>query len=460
MGVIVRGFKNALRNNIRALSIVFILAVSIGMSLVMLMSLKTVDGKIDSVKSSIGNTIVVSPAGVRGFEGGGELLTVQNSETIKNLANIKSVALTLSDRLMNENSTSSGMPGQSSTTSSKTSLNSAIEAGSFGNRQRRFSDNQSGVDSESRTPPSMPITVSGVNVLSSAALSISQFDVTSGEKIDPTSTDNVAMLGKDLATKNNLTVGSTFKAYDKDIKVIGIFDSGSTFTNGGIVMPLKTVQNLSGQTDQINSIIVETNSIDTVSTVSTAIKEKLGTAVDVTSQQDRSQEAIKPLENIKTISFYSLIGSLVAGAIIILLTMVMIARERRREIGVLKAIGASNLNIVTQFIAESLTLTFASAILGIILGLVLSNPVLKMLVNNSSESTPVVSSGGPMGGAGRMMREGLGGVQSTIGNLHNVVGWEIILYGFLAAVVIAIIGSAIPAYIIAKIRPAEVMRQE
>ena len=62
MGFITRGAKNAFRNNIRTLSIVVILALSIGLALTMLLARQAVQAKIDSVKSSIGNTITVSPA--------------------------------------------------------------------------------------------------------------------------------------------------------------------------------------------------------------------------------------------------------------------------------------------------------------------------------------------------------------------------------------------------------------
>jgi putative ABC transport system permease protein len=45
-------------------------------------------------------------------------------------------------------------------------------------------------------------------------------------------------------------------------------------------------------------------------------------------------------------------------------------------------------------------------------------------------------------------------------NIHAAVGWNIILYGLAAAVAIALIGSALSSYLIAKVRPAEVMRTE
>ena len=92
--------------------------------------------------------------------------------------------------------------------------------------------------------------------------------------------------------------------------------------------------------------------------------------------------------------------------------------------------------------------------MGKIVGVFASNPVLNLLVSSSSQST--IGSGG-MGG---MMRMGMGFMGNAIRSVTAVVSYDIILYGLLAALIIAILGSAIPAFFIAKIRPAEVMRSE
>lgn len=460
MGIISRGIKNAFRNTIRSFSIVFILALSIAMSLIMLLALKTVQAKISSVKESIGNIITVSPAGVRGFEGGGTLLTSSDLSTISSISGVNKITGVIEDRM----------------DSTTTNLQSPITPGAFGGRQQNQNARQYGSDESAPNRPtestgqartfSMPITATASSDLSNlSSLGVSQFAVTSGTIFDSNSTENIALVGKDMATKNNLAVDGTFTAYSTTIKVVGIYDTGNTFTNGGVIMPIKTLQTLSGQTDQFNSLIVQTNSIDNLSSVQTGIKDKLGSdKVDVVTQEDTSKQALAPLENIKTISLYSLIGSLVAGAIIIFLTMIMIVRERRREIGVLKAIGSSNINIVSQFITEALSLTLLASIVGSILGFIFSNPVLKVLVTNSESATAtnaVREVGRGMGG-GMMARigGGLNNTRDTLANIHAVVGWDILLYGLLAAVIIAIIGSAIPALIIAKVRPAEVMRAE
>ena len=141
-----------------------------------------------------------------------------------------------------------------------------------------------------------------------------------------------------------------------------------------------------------------------------------------------------------------------AGAVIILLTMVMIVRERRREIGVIKAIGASNIKIMIQFMTEAITLTLLGAVIGIGIGVVAGNPITKLLVTNSTNSS---TSAGPGG-----FRRAFGGIRNSLSSVHGSVGWSIILYGLVGALVIAIIGSTLASYFIAKVRPAEVMRAE
>jgi putative ABC transport system permease protein len=158
------------------------------------------------------------------------------------------------------------------------------------------------------------------------------------------------------------------------------------------------------------------------------------------------------------------------------MTMIMIVRERKREIGVIKAIGGSNLRIMLQFMAEALTLTVLGAVIGLIIGFVAANPVTNTLVTNSTNATTttsVTSGGGRFGGGGggggfTTSRTGGSfrasfagrGTRSELHNIHAEVGWSILLYGFGAAILIAIIGSAIAAGLIAKVRPSEVMRAE
>ncbi len=486
LGVIVRGIKNAFRNSIRTVSITLILALSIALALVMLLSMKAAESQIKTVKSELGNTITVTPAGARGFAGGGTPLTTANVTTIQSTGHVTGVAATISDRVttIGTDSFGGGRGGGTSSSNATTNLVSAIDPGALG---QRFGVAGGQIPANF----SLPITVTGTTApLSTRISGVTSLKLTAGTSVDGNGSANVALVGKDLATKNTLVVGSTFSAYGQTITVSGIYTSGNTFSDGGIIMPLTTVQNLSGQPGAITSVLANVDSIGNVSSTATKLQKELGTTADVVSDQTNANDTISSLDNVKTIATYSLVGALVAGAIIIFLSMLMIVRERRREIGVLKAIGGSNSKISFQFITEALTLTVMAGIIGVLGGIVLSNPVLDALVTNSSSTSNATAAvfgpgggrfgggGGGNGGAARQFTGGGGGGGATrirvgaglgrgvtgfgnaLNNVHAVIGFDILLYGLLAAALIAIVGAALPAWFIAKIRPAEVMRTE
>lgn len=452
MNVFTRGIKNAFRNGIRTFSIVIILGLSIGLALSMMIARVAVDQKITSVKGSIGNTISVNPAGAQGFEGGGTALTIDQINGLQSVANVTNVTATLSDRL----------------TSSTSDLESAVEAGALG---QRFSGNSgtqpvppanatSGDTTAQTTTRSFtpPVRVTGVNDLANSSVyGGSTVSYTSGAAFDPATDENVAAIGSSLATKNNLSVGSTFTAYDTAITVVGIYDTGTQFANNSVIMPLATLQRVSGQAGAITAATVTVDSVDNMDSTVAAIKETLGAAADVTSNQEATASAVAPLENVKTIAMYSLAAALIAGAVIILLTMVMIVRERRREIGVMKAIGSSNAKTMVQFMVESATLTIIGLVVGLGIAVAVSAPITNALVQtNSSTSTTA-----PQPGQGRGMGRDIGVVAgASLRTVETSIGWDMLGQGVAAALAIAVIGSAVPAYFISRIRPSEVMRAE
>lgn len=459
MNVYTRGVRNAFRNTIRTFSIVTILGLSVGLALTMLVARQAVEDKITEVKSTVGNTISISPAGVKGFQGGGDALTASQLSGIADIDHVTKVSQKLDDRL----------------TTDSTNLQTAIEAGSLG--QRRAGDsgvrimmppsssgpsNSTSGDSTAQPTTSFtpPIIVTGTNDLSNASVyGGDSVKYTSGKALDPTKDVNEVVIGKALAEKNNLQVGSTFTAYGETVTVVGIYDAGNTFSNAGVIMSLASLQRLSDQSGAITSATVTVDSIDNIDTVTSAVKKELGSKADVTNEQENAKETVQPLENVKTIAMFSLLGALAAGAVIILLTMMMIVRERRREIGVMKAIGSSNAKTMLQFMSESVTLTVLGLVVGLIIGIAAANPVTKMLVTSSTDNASSQQAGQMGPGPVRIERFGRDSVRS-IQNIQASVGWSILAYGAGAAMVIAIVGSAVPAYFISRVRPAEVMRAE
>jgi len=462
MNALRRGVRNAFRNAMRSVGVVVILAVAIALSISMLIARDAVTAKINTVRSSTGNTITVSPAGFFGGQGGGTPLTTAQITGLLSIPNVTAVQAQLSERL----------------TTSQTNLVTPITAGSLGSRFGGFGG-RSGASGSTGTF-SVPISVIGTNSpgnsLVGGANGGGTEKLTSGTTFSPTSSADVAIVGTDLATKNKLKVGSTFTAWKTTITVVGIYDAGSTFANADALMPLATVQKLAAATNQITGATVVVNNINNVAAASTAITKKLGSAADVTSTQATVQSQLAPLNSVKDISTYTLIGAVIGAAIILLLSMLMIVRERRREIGVLKALGATNRSVVSQFIAESTTFTVMGAIVGFIVGVIISSPITSALVSASGGSSPggFVRRGTGFGGGGSGFTPPAGaatggggfrfggtrGLGNTLTQLHTSAGWSTLVFALLAAIVIAALGSTVASATITRIRPAEVLRSE
>lgn len=466
MSVVVRGAKNAFRNWLRTGAVVLILAIGIGLSLSMLVAKQAVEARMTDLKSQVGTKLTVNPAGAQGMQGGGEPLTNEQLAAIKTIAHVSEADASVTFTLRNQDSSSNssfGMRGgqESDATVGTTNLQSSIDAGTLG---RRFAGSSS---SNSVTAPAnftLPIRGTGTN--SNTDSQGDAYKITSGRALTASDTTS-ALIGSDLAAKNNLKVGSSFTAYDTTFTVVGIFDQGTKFTNDTIAISLAEAQQLSSQTDQLGSILVTVDSIENLNNTSDAIKAKLGSdKIDVTSSQQNIQTAIDSLQSVQQVSMIGFIAALVAAAVITFLIMLVIVRERRREIGVLKAIGGSNRTIVTQFVVEALVLVVMATVVGMGITLVSSNSIANALVSsNSTSQSSGQMSGGQSAPGRRTFRvdagaSPLGKASSLVGQVTASVGPMTLLWGALAALGIAIVGSAVPAWLISRVRPAEVMRGE
>ncbi|HSX43266.1 MAG TPA: FtsX-like permease family protein [Candidatus Saccharimonadales bacterium] len=473
MNPISRGIRNTFRNGVRTASVVVILALTIGLCLTMLVAQKAVGNKIASVKSSIGNTISVSPAGFSPGSTANNALSTSSLSAVSSLAHVNSVTETLTDRQSTTGSADMGFgrfgSSNDNSNSTTTSLSSPVSIDSKG--PRFFAG---GSDSSGNTTMSFSLPIEFLGTTRSDNIGGIAITLKSGKDFSGSADTNNALISSAMATKNNLKVGDTFTAYNAVLTVAGIFtDAGNNQrVNNTVILSLAALQRLSGQSGIVTNATVMVDSLDNLSSVTSAVKHTLGSGADVTSAQEQADNTIAPLNSVHTIATFSLIGAVVAGAIIILLVMVMIVRERKREIGVVKAIGGSNARIISEFMVESLTLTVLGAVIGLLIGIVGGQPVTKMLVSNSTSSSgnaslqgpggQVVSiSGGkaPVGAPGGGLRSLRSNAASqSLNNIKTQVGPGILLDGFGAAVVIAVLGSALAAGMISRVRPSNIMR--
>src|SRR3989338_1910464 len=463
MNVVTRGTKNALRSPIRSGAIVIMLSISVALILVMLSARSSVTAQIDQVKTTTATTIDISPAGIQGGMGGGDPLTADQVTTITNTEHVTGVVSTLTDQMGTDD----------------TDLTPSTELGSFGERQQRFEgsgmpsfpmpEGEAGDGATAiRTPPAARTTVTGTSDPNSVATEGGELTLKSGATIDGNSDELIALVGTSLAAKNNLSVGSTFTAYGQTITVKGVYETGNNFADNGVVMPLATVQNLTDQAGKVISATVSVDSSENVEATATALESMLGDKADVTSASERAAESLTSLESIESLTLVGVVGAAGTGAVIVLMAMIMIVRERRREIGVIKALGGNNFKVITQFIVESVTLTFIGAVLGMAIGIFASGPLTSALVSTSSSSTTSTTNQMPGGGnPGGMRAMGAGGprgiaqeAQSNLDQITATLSPAVFAGAIGITFLIAIIGSAIPAWLIARVRPAEVLRSE
>jgi putative ABC transport system permease protein len=352
----------------------------------------------------------------------------------------------------------------------------------------------------------MPVSATGAtNITASIKELGDQVAISSGSSINGTSDDLVALVGDQMASTNNLSVGSTFTLYGKTITVKGILADSSSSTNSSdststdtpgrgrnlsigsaLILPLATLQNLSGKTDQISSITATVDNVSNTDAVVSAITTKLGTdsdgnnRADVTSDKANAQTAIDSLAGIKTTSLFSLIACAVAAIVIIFLAMLMIVRERRQEIGVLKAVGAGAGTIIKQFVAESLTLTLLAGVIGLGVGVIAAGPLTSSLTKSTSSSSQTASNNMP-GQPGQNTPSGSTNPDSDqtkassadanrgnfmargfdrIGTISAQINWWIVLWALGAAVLIAAVGATAASLFAMRVKPAEAVRAE
>jgi putative ABC transport system permease protein len=190
------------------------------------------------------------------------------------------------------------------------------------------------------------------------------------------------VFGADAANDVGLTadmLGQTVKLNGQDFRLVGVLDDQAGFgTSGRVYVTLDSARKLFSQYPYVSSIVIQANTPEQVDalqlTADSLLRERYGLGVDTDARYTITNQAslIAAVSSITDTLGLLLTGiaaiSLIVGGIGIMNIMLVSVRERTREIGVRRAIGAKQSNILTQFLIEAIVLSLAGGVIGLILG--------------------------------------------------------------------------------------------
>jgi putative ABC transport system permease protein len=190
------------------------------------------------------------------------------------------------------------------------------------------------------------------------------------------------VFGADAANDLGLTsdmLGQTVKLNGQDFRLVGVLDDQAGFGTGGrVYVTLDAARKLFSQYPYVSSIVVQADTPEAVDALQVAsdrlLRERYGLNAETDARYTITNQAslIAAVSSITDTLGLLLTGiagiSLIVGGIGIMNIMLVSVRERTREIGVRRAIGAKQSNILTQFLIEAIVLSLAGGVVGLILG--------------------------------------------------------------------------------------------
>ena len=262
------------------------------------------------------------------------------------------------------------------------------------------------------------------------------YDLESGRLLDPTD-KYVAVIGYNIANEmydDPISLNRIITINGKSVRVVGILASGED--DYTVFMPIDAAVELieNAEPDVYDSIVVKADDVDNVETVKGNVETKLMISRNVMNEDDRDFSVSDMLsmaesfeEMLSSMSlFLGAIAavSLVVGSVGIANTMFTSVLEKTKEIGTMKAIGATNFDIMMIFLFNSALVGFVGGVIGILLSVIVTSLL------------------GPL-------------LQISI-----TVAPYLVILGVSIAVVIGVISGVVPAYNASRMRPVDALRYE
>ncbi len=199
------------------------------------------------------------------------------------------------------------------------------------------------------------------------------------------------VVGRELANKLNLRVGDAVAVYTvrafklwkdsrkseaeeaalaEDYVVKGIFDLGmDQFDSTVVVASLPNAQDLYNLEDNVHGLLITLDNPDAATAFQERLAAELGPEYAVTTWLEENSQFLEVLMVEKHMMFYLLFFITIVAAFGICSALITFVVQKTREIGVLKALGATGGQIMTLFLAQSLAVGLIGVLTGLGLGL-------------------------------------------------------------------------------------------
>jgi len=231
----------------------------------------------------------------------------------------------------------------------------------------------------------------------------------------------------------------------EDFEVTGIFDVGYYEYNISIVAAsLENAQELYALEDTVHGLLVMLHDPYQVNRVRAELLGVLGPGYRVTIWTEENSAILDALIVEKNVMFYLLFFIMIVAALCILSALITFVVQKTREIGMLKALGATDLQITGLFLSQSAAVGFTGVVAGVLLGfaaLYYRNEFLRLMNRATGfELFPAEIYG-----------FNLLPVQYVTQDILLICG---------SALCICILGGVIPAWKAGRLQPVEALRHE
>ncbi|MDY6770972.1 MAG: ABC transporter permease [Candidatus Nanohaloarchaea archaeon] len=209
-------------------------------------------------------------------------------------------------------------------------------------------------------------------------------EIAEGRTIRSTDRSNV-MVGSRMAEnffQDSVSIRSKLTMLGQDFRVVGIMKpTGDPSVDTAVIMPIERARQLLGKENSFDWIFAKVQEGFTPAQAQENVKQNLRQHRNVDRGEEdftvsTPQDLISSFQNILAIIQFVVIGiasiSLLVGGVGIMNTMYTSVTERTREIGVMKAVGATRYHIMIIFLLESGIIGLIGGLIGVLLGLGLS----------------------------------------------------------------------------------------